>query len=191
MTEKQTSALEGSAVVRIIRWMRRLVGGDGRAGRSEFGTALTAVRTSLMARCVRTLGRWGREAAVYRWLTAGPKPDAATVDLRESRTLGPVVELFGRIPSDAFRTAVTLRVGRTTRASALADPVRAGLAVVSGALFASAIVAGNGVLGGLGLVSLAGSALAASERFDVAACLDGSASIRILAAVFAPAEPEE
>lgn len=181
-------ALERSVVVCAIRRTLVLLDGDEARDHRVTETLQSAVCTSATVRSVRTLRRWGCDAAVYRWLTDDPERDTATIDLRESYTGG----LLTRIPTEAFRASATVEAVRTTRERALANLIRSGAVFLTSALFATAAVTGAASLVGLGVLSFAFLVITEPGDFDTEACLDESSVIQSSKAVFAPADvPDE
>jgi hypothetical protein len=61
----------------------------------EFGNhsvLLSAGRT-----LVTRISAFGRGSYCYRWLTKEPEPEVIVIDLRETRTIGPVLAILGRV----------------------------------------------------------------------------------------------
>jgi hypothetical protein len=56
-----------------------------------------AVEHSGVARASREGGEWATHSLLYRWLTAEPEPDVVVIDLRETLSVGPVIELLDRV----------------------------------------------------------------------------------------------
>jgi len=65
------------------------------AGRvtSVFGHA---TRTSETSELLRLYGRWVRGSWLYRWFTAEPDSDVIVIDLRETYTVGPILDALDR-----------------------------------------------------------------------------------------------
>jgi hypothetical protein len=71
------AALRNSRLRRVRDWLTRAESGAEDAAPGRVGTAI-------------------RSSWLYRWLTADPDPDVIVIDLRETRTVGPVIELLDR-----------------------------------------------------------------------------------------------
>lgn len=52
-----------------------------------------AADESGLARASREGTEWARQSFLYRWLTADPEPNVVVIDLRETVSVGPLIEL--------------------------------------------------------------------------------------------------
>jgi len=88
-----------ATVSRLLAWGRTAVAASRIAGqcRGAVDRVASFAWTSRLAVCVFLIGRWGRFSLLYRWVTAEPDPDVVVIDLRETRTVGPVLGLIDRI----------------------------------------------------------------------------------------------
>lgn len=132
----------------------------------------------------------------YRWLTAEPDPDIIIIDLRETRTIGPVIETIDRTSQELTAGMPTSAVtGIVTHLASFGRdrPLRAGsigilLAVLSSLLavalagMASMPVVGLHVL----LAVLAGLGLRSTRSLEE---LCETRVVRTLVAAFEPPEP--
>ena len=179
-----------AAVVRLIR----AVGGALR--RWLDGSALYTTATRLLNWLEMTLGRWVTNAWGYRWLTAEPDPDVIVIDLRDAKTVAPLLRLLDRaVPAAVSICAHSrcLRLGGATLERLRAEPLRiAGgallVAVVAGAI--GAVLTGN--IGAvrltvLSVLSIAGG-IAFRDRRSWAELREGRL-IGLLAGVFVPPDP--
>lgn len=69
----------------------------------------------------------GQESFLYRWLTAEPEPDVIVIDLRETKSAGPILATLDRalgtlIPHSKYATISSL--GRQVATSTRAAPIR-------------------------------------------------------------------
>lgn len=96
-------AVESSASVAAIRRARSTlaVGVEssttGRLVRTIGAILDAATRSSRTRAILATVAVWTRHAWLYRWLTAEPEPDVVVIDLRETWTVGPIVEILDRV----------------------------------------------------------------------------------------------
>ena len=64
---------------------------------------------------VERLSAWTRSSALYGWLTAEPDPDVIVIDLRETRTVGPVIRIIDRVFAALAASTPSSRVARGGR----------------------------------------------------------------------------
>lgn len=135
-------------------------------------TVLTAITTtfdragenSRLLGAGSTVQRWGRNAWLFGWLTAESEPDVIVVDLRETRTVGPILAvldwLVGRLRGPWRRSGVRSGLGTVANSNSvkvLSIVVLVALLVntigsfVSGSLSAVGLVA-RAALAGFALV---------------------------------------
>lgn len=50
-----------------------------------------------LARAGRTTASYARNSSLYEWLTREPEPEVIVIDLRETRTVGPVISLLDHV----------------------------------------------------------------------------------------------
>jgi len=168
-------------------------GGADRLERSLEGSA--AARTARAAG--RRLRRLVVASFLYRWLTAEPDPDVIVIDLRETRTVGPVLALLDRLLEGlaaAARGSRAVRVGRALWAAVLAAPVRAaGVAAVGAAAAGLLAATATGLTPARAapLVALGVAGLAATRETRSWARLRETRPVRLLVAAFEPPEPPE
>ena len=81
-----------------------------------------AARSSGTGRLVRRLHRYGTASFCWRWLTADPDPEVIVIDLRETRTVGPLLALVDRAAAPVVRAAPRARL--TTGATRVATVLR-------------------------------------------------------------------
>lgn len=168
------------------------------AARNVAGQFSTAFRGSRVNRSIRRLDSLARSSFLYGWLTAEPEPEVVVIDLRETRTVGPVLALLDWTVAPLVRHWERARVGRGW--TALSDrfvtrPVRVTSTVVLAAVLANLLVLA--ALGsptpravGARLVVLA-LALAGTRVTVSAADLSDAHTVRLLVALLSPPEPPE
>ena len=78
--------------------------------RASEGSVLLAAADSFVTRGETAV----RNSVCYRWLTAEPDPTVVVIDLRETRTMGPVVRLFERVIEPVERVWAGLRLTSVT-----------------------------------------------------------------------------
>ena len=114
---------------------------------------------SRIASALRTAGSrassWVRHSALYQWLTAEPDPEVIVIDLRETWTVGPVLQILDWIIDRLVDAADDSRVVSFVQRGAVAT--RAAPLRVLGLLIAlfGIVVAGSGLLGGVATARLA------------------------------------
>ena len=108
-----TAASRTAGVVRRLHALVRVL--DRFVGR--------AVRSSGTGRLLRRLHRYGTASFCWRWLTADPEPDVIVIDLRKTRTIGPLLAVFDRAAAPVVRAAPRARL--TTGATRMATVLRA------------------------------------------------------------------
>ena len=115
---RRASAAVGTAATRSV------VGGVG----ASLSRGYEASRLSAAG---ATLSTWVRNSWLYGWLTAEPEPDVIVIDLRETRTIGPVIGVLDRIVPRAATAARESTVwSLSERAYGAAAPPLAGSRVV-------------------------------------------------------------
>ena len=114
---------------------------------------------SRIASALRTAGSrassWVQHSALYQWLTAEPDPDVIVIDLRETWTIGPFLQVLDWIVGRLVDAADGSRVISIAQRGAVAT--RAAPLRVFGLLLAllGIVVAGSGLLGGVATTRLA------------------------------------
>ena len=137
-----------------------------------------------------------RGSFLYQWLTAEPDPDVIVIDLRETKTVGPMLGVLDRlfmILVAAAGGSQLVAMSRTTAGWVRSAPLRAfGVAAV---VLGTAIVVGTVVAGtvspvpiGVGSVLVAGGGLGMRDRRSWET-LRETRVVRLLATVFEPPEP--
>ncbi|WP_135806358.1 DUF945 domain-containing protein [Halorussus marinus] len=185
------SAVESVRVWLAASWLAGVWAGSAR----DLGVASSQ---STLARAGRRLGRYVRNAALYRWLTTDPDPDVIVIDLRDTYAVGPLVALLDRVGPVVERVwlASGLRELGAETTTALRDaPIRA-----------VSFVAALGVFANTALVGLAGSlsteailvrvvalglALAGTRITAPWDALARARSVRLLRAALEPPEPPD
>lgn len=133
--------------------------GTPTSGDRTFNTDHPALDGSSVIAGARGLGErvaaWIRRSWIYRWLTAEPEPDVIVIDLRETRTVGPVLRVLDRGVGVLGRAAAKSRVGalaETTRVALLNVPLRVGGLALSAL---GLVVAASALIGGVSMMTLA------------------------------------
>lgn len=131
-------------------------GGPSAAASTPIGTVDTVVEGSMVVDTARRARDWfsggrlvratywfattSRNSWLYRWLTAEPEPEVIVIDLRETWTVGPVIDLLDWCLSrpgwwtleDAWRISILYRlVEGTARRLERALDTRIGRAIVA------------------------------------------------------------
>lgn len=78
-------------------------------------------------RTVTAVGRWSRSSYLYYWLTKEPEPDIIVIDLRETYTVGPVIEWLDRnltVFEPAVRRSRLRSLGERLAETTRAEPIR-------------------------------------------------------------------
>ena len=167
---------------------------DGRAGDHA---VLSGSRIVTRSRAVtERLATWIRSSALYGWLTAEPDPDVIVIDLRETRTVGPVIRIIDRLLTALAESTPSSRVARSGRRLASAfksRPLRLSGAVV---LVGSLSVLFGGILTGtlsvapaVGLLILALLAAVGFQSEMTLEELGETTLITTLASAFEPPAP--
>lgn len=86
---------------------------DGRAGDHAVLSGSRIVTSSQAI--TERLATWIRSSALYGWLTAEPDPDVIVIDLRETRTVGPVIRIIDRVFAALAASTPSSRVARGGR----------------------------------------------------------------------------
>ena len=71
--------------------------------------------TARLTDFLRAAQRAVSESALYGWLTAEPDPDVIVIDLRETRTVGPVIRIIDRVFAALAASTPSSRVARGGR----------------------------------------------------------------------------
>ena len=193
-------ARNNSTMVQLLAGVsRRLETAARRSRLATLGRRLgTAVRRSRLSRGGRTVRRYVTASWCYRWLTTEPDPDVVVIDLRETKTVGPIVTLLDRLLASLERAlpSSTTANGAAAVAAFVRDrPLVAGGLVALPAIAASlgSLALDGALTAPLLLVHLFVAALAAlglrSER-DLEE-LRETKTAQVLAAAFEPPEPPE
>lgn len=198
------TAFEHSSIVRSIQTVRHSIHRtDWRQSSIAQGllirgkqVATGAVLAAVVGSLVRVLGGWTRTSFTYRWLTKDPEPEALVIDLRDTVTIGTIIERLDRI-SNFLQPAVNRSV-LTRLVAARADEVRRRpVRMVSLAVFVGVVVSLSlNLIGGqlspseliihTFLLSLA--ALGTRIKISWAEIRDSSV-VRSLSAIIEPPEP--
>jgi len=138
-----------------------------------------------------------RGSVLYRWLTAEPEPDVIVIDLRETRTVGPVLRVLDRVVASVAAAAEGSRfvaAGRRVGDGVRDAPLRAA-GLVAFAVGVVALVVGAGALGDPSAVRLGGGAvlcvvgvLGLRDDRDWET-LRGTRPVELLRRAFEPPEP--
>lgn len=77
-----------------------------RSALASVGSSLErGYEASRLSAAAATLSTWVRNSWLYGWLTAEPEPDVIVIDLRETRTIGPVISVLDRVVPRAASAA--------------------------------------------------------------------------------------
>ncbi|MCU4926454.1 hypothetical protein OB905_10725 [Halobacteria archaeon AArc-dxtr1] len=162
----------------------------GRVGATADGARLVAAGLAVRW--------WAFGSRAYRWLTREPDPEVIVIDLRETRTVGPVLSLVDRTVAAVTASAPASRLGEAGAAFAAtvrARPIRVvGLIGITAAVsvLLLAIAAGSltqsVVVGSLSLVGL--SALGLRSRRTLTGVRSSRTFRAVEAAFKPPALPE-
>jgi hypothetical protein len=151
-----------------------------------------------LARVAAWVRRLVTESWLYRWLTAEPDPDVVVIDLRETRTAGPILAVLDRVIGFAAGALPASRVGNALRACVRfvrVRPVQLGsvlLAAIAVVLALRTVVSDSPspVLFAV-VVVLAGVAALGSRITWSWSRVRESRVFRALAAAFEPPEPPD
>ncbi|WP_418284183.1 hypothetical protein [Halorubrum sp. DTA46] len=147
--------------------------------------------------CGRRLGSWIRASALYQWLTAEPDPEVIVIDLRETRTVGPVLRLLDRAVGrlgDAAGTSRAVSAGQRAEVSLRTAPLPS-VGIVVAVL--GVAIAASGLRGGVSLLSVAvGLGLAVAGLLAMRddrdwATLRETRPMTLARAAFTPPDPPE
>ncbi|MFC7213484.1 hypothetical protein ACFQO4_05230 [Saliphagus sp. GCM10025334] len=167
-------------------------------GRAIQRSVTRAGRSSRLVGAATVLARYVTSSAVYRWFTAEPEPEVIVIDLRETRTVGPIFAILDRVIAFVTASLTTSRVARTGRS--IADRVSARPIRVLGVCLLSALISSFLLLtvtdaitvplavvhGLLALVAAAGTRSNATLED-----LRSSRAAALLSAILEPPEPPE
>ncbi|MFC7231555.1 hypothetical protein ACFQMM_09320 [Saliphagus sp. GCM10025308] len=177
-------ATESSVIASRGRAVQRFVTRAGRSARVVGGATV--------------LARYVTSSSVYRWFTAEPEPEVIVIDLRETRTVGPIFAILDRaiaFVTAGLTTSRIARIGRSIADRVCARPIRVlGLCLLSALLSSfllltvtDAITVPLAVVHGLlALVAAAGTRSNATLED-----LRSSRAAALLSAVLEPPEPPE
>lgn len=174
---------------------RRLAGLESRTRASRLTAAVDRARVTGRTRSLR---RYITGSVVYRWLTSEPEPDVIVIDLRETRTAGPMLSVLDRVITTAVASLPTSSVGAVGQA--LTTRVRARPIRTLSLLFLPVVVLstlGTAVTGALTpalavahlLFSVSGL-LGMRSRRSLEELLE-TRTVRVVAAAFEPPAPPE
>lgn len=138
-----------------------------------------------------------RRSFLYRWLTAEPDPEVIVIDLRETLTVGPFIQLLDRIIPRALDAYKTSQVGHAAGAGAKrvrTAPARVGgltAAAIGIVSILAGVVAGMSVTAIVLFGLLAVGGLVATQETRSWAELRETRPVELLIAAFEPPEPPE
>jgi hypothetical protein len=171
----------------VVQWVR-----------SGTDDAAAVAGKSRLAATARWTERALRASWLYRWLTTDPDPDVVVIDLRETRTVGPILAVLAHVLDPLDRHWDRGVIGRT--ATHLTDPVAARpVSAVSTAVLA-ALLTNLLVLVGFGSPSsgavgarllMLSLALAGTRVRASAGELRESHAYELAVALLAPPEPPD
>lgn len=158
----------------------------------------SAVRRSRITALGRLIRRYVMASFCYRWLTAEPDPEVIVIDLRDTKTVGPIIAVLDRLLAGLARATATsaIAAGATTVAAHGRErPIAVAGLVALPAIAVSLIgLAAAGTLTTPLLVGhLLATALAAlgCRSQQSLAELRETKTARVLAAAFEPPAPPE
>ena len=167
-------------------------------GKSQrYSIALSrALQTSKLAALSMALASWIHSSFLYRWLTAEPNPDIIVINLRETRTIGPILSVCDSavgILARAWEAAGAGAVTDSTHDALRKHPVRTLSLVALGAILTNIVVSlvfGTFNTTELAIWIVAGTLAVLGTRIRVSwdQCTE-SAIVQYLVAVFEPPEP--
>ncbi len=133
---------------------------------------------------------------LYRWFTAEPEPEVIVIDLRETRTVGPVLALLDRVVDPLVRATTASRTARTAtrlgRGFAAAPMRLVGVVLVAAsavALLVGSLAGSLSLAGAVALVVLAVLGLAGSTEDRSLTELETTRPYELFAAAFEPPHP--
>ena len=159
------------------------------------------VAGSYVVSALRTAGSrsssWVRHSALYQWLTAEPDPDVIVIDLRETWTVGPFLQILDWIVDrlvDAADGSRVISIAQRGAVATCAAPLR-----VFGLLIAllGIVIASSGLLGGVATTRLAAGGgltvlgLVAMQDDRDWATLRETRPVALMIAALEPPEPPE
>jgi len=156
---------------------------------------------SRIASALRTAGSqvssWVQHSALYQWLTAEPDPEVIVIDLRETWTVGPFLQILDWLIDRLVDAADGSRIVGIAQRSVMAT--RAAPLRVLGLLIAlfGIVVASSGLLGGVATTRLAaGGGLAVLGLIAMQddrdwATLQETRPVALMIAALEPPEPPE
>ena len=218
-------ALRGSTVVRIARNSRvaallaelrerttRRLGRDGEeqstqpdssasstdstASTEETRAASGLLAGSLLAGLLARTSAWIRGSWLYRWLTAEPEPDVIVIDLRETRIVGPILQVLDWLVSGlgaGSGGSLLASTGRRGYRLAVSRPVQlvsAGLGAGALALLVLIVATGSESLLLVVMAAVLALVAALGSRVESSwADLRETRPVELLVAAFEPPEP--
>jgi hypothetical protein len=114
------------------------------------------LRTSGLAAFSTALINWVRTSFLYQWLTAEPEPDVIVIDLRKTRTVGPILAVLDialEMVTNAWQTADVGAITDATYEILREQPIRTLSLLALTALFTNSII--SVVFGALDTTGLA------------------------------------
>ncbi|WP_222918303.1 hypothetical protein [Natrinema sp. SYSU A 869] len=220
IADRMRTAIERSRLGSLSRWQT-----DSRVSVSEETTATpspsvletiasgSALRSAITATSTRvqtvasnaritalgaTLYRYATSSVGYRWLTTEPEPDIIVIDLRETKVIGPFIEILDRVldgatgamPTSAITKVVT-RVGNAVRDRPLAATSFFVLPTVAVSLIMLGLSGSLSLLlVGIHLTATVLATIGLRSRRSLEDLLEMRA-VKLLIAVFEPPEPPE
>lgn len=167
--------------------------------RRERESRLTAATDrAQVTRLSTSLRRYVTGSVAYRWLTSEPEPDVIVIDLRETRTVGPILSVLDRAVTTAVASLPTSSVGSVGQDVATrirARPVRVvSLLVLPVIVLSSLIVAISGTLTptlALGHLLFAVIGLIGTRSRQSLEELLETRTVQVVCAAFEPPDPPE
>lgn len=187
----------GTLLVAVTTAVASNAGTDTDINSNTDADATSVFAGSRLQGLTRRAGTTVRGSFLYRWLTAEPDPEVIVIDLRETWTVGPFIQLLDRIIPRAVDAYKTSQLGHA--ASAVAKRARAAPARVGGLTAAAigivsilaGIVVGVSVTAIVLFGLLAVGGLVATQEPRSWAELRETRPVELLIAAFEPPEPPE
>lgn len=162
------------------------------------GLLAALLRDATVTGVASRIGTFARSSWLYRWLTAEPEPEIIVIDLRKTRSVGPIIQWLDSVLRELTPATVTsgaVRVGYRFRNRARERPVRvASIATIAGVVLAFLALATTGDPVGpavLFLVAFLLLALRGTQSTRTWADIAETRWYQSLAAAFEPPEPIE